>query len=329
MRRILYCFISLFIVHSLEAVHYHYGYIVKPNARGKDGKEAYACQDAIGITAFPVDDGEFERDHVAIVLADGHGKDGGLIAREAVDYYLYLLQRTLDLETQHPQFEKLLNLTSLQHKDNLIYGTQVHKMILGRVSEYLDSFYAPIYVTDQVQASLTGQILHSGTTLTGYVLDDEKAYLFNVGDSRTIIIRDKKLFLETKDHKPSDSLEAARITKAGHTVINGRAVSNDKTVSYGLSRSFGDLAARNIGLLSCEPDDYTITVKEGDYFITASDGLWDVLSSQDVIAIINHSMISSKGYGHTCKSIAVALANKASALGSVDDISVIVTYVSK
>ena len=51
----------------------------------------------------------------------------------------------------------------------------------------------------------------------------------NIGDSRLLVVsRCGKVLLATKDHKPNDSVEKARIEKAGHIVEECSVLSEGK-----------------------------------------------------------------------------------------------------
>ena len=53
-----------------------------------------------------------------------------------------------------------------------------------------------------------------------------------------------------------------------------------------MTRTLGDLQAKSIGLIS-EPEIQNIELKPGDRFIViASDGVWDVMSSAEVVGFI-------------------------------------------
>jgi serine/threonine protein phosphatase PrpC len=86
-----------------------------------------------------------------------------------------------------------------------------------------------------------------------------------------------------------------------------------------LSRALGDYSLKPYGL-SATPSMYKYNVSEKDmYVVIASDGVWDVVSEEEVSKTCND--VNRKG---NCKVIAKDIVDMAVAKGSSDNISVIV-----
>ena len=62
--------------------------------------------------------------------------------------------------------------------------------------------------------------MRAGSCLVAMVMIDDDCYVVNLGDSWALLSADKgnKVFMLTKDHKPSDFDEIKRIEKAGGDV---------------------------------------------------------------------------------------------------------------
>lgn len=140
----------------------------------------------------------------------------------------------------------------------------------------------------QVEYELKKQNEKSGTTAVTAVIEKGHLYCGWVGDSRAILIRDKKVILATKDHKPNIPLEKQRIENCGGTVTNPwRNDSSYRAWPLGLamSRSLGDIREKakleNKGIIP-EAEIVEDILQEGDLLILASDGLWDKLSNEEV-----------------------------------------------
>lgn len=107
----------------------------------------------------------------------------------------------------------------------------------------------------------------------------------NAGDSRCIASVNGQAEALSTDHKPSDPLERERIEKAGGFVEFNRVNGN-----LALSRAVGDFAFKSNQ--SLKPEDqivsgfpevqYRIVDKDWEFILLACDGIWDVLTNQEV-----------------------------------------------
>lgn len=151
------------------------------------------------------------------------------------------------------------------------------------------------------------------------VKDDGKKqkmlFCANAGDSRIVHERNGLVTRMTKDHKPSDRKEKARIEALGGEVVKRRTVY--RVEGLAVSRSFGDMRARPY--ITSTPHYKKKQLKKGDKIILASDGIWDVISDFKAFDIIKK--------GKTAKEMAKILQKEAKRLGSRDNISVIVILV--
>jgi serine/threonine protein phosphatase PrpC len=97
----------------------------------------------------------------------------------------------------------------------------------------------------------------------------------------------------TKAHRPSDKEELKRITAAGGRVeapddprLDARVYAMDQPApGLAMSRSWGDLWGHRLGV-SSEPDIKTVSAKGFEFFCVGSDGVWDMLSDDEVATII-------------------------------------------
>lgn len=151
--------------------------------------------------------------------------------------------------------------------------------------------------------SLSGtgiDVRQSGTTAVAVVRKGEDLYIANVGDSRCVLAREDhsgvKAMPLSKDHKPDAASERDRIAKAGgfveptlvgnsfqgpHRVWRRRQVDG----GLAISRSIGDTALESAGVVP-QPDVLKVPVTPHDKFLVmASDGVWDQLSNEQVVAI--------------------------------------------
>ena len=122
----------------------------------------------------------------------------------------------------------------------------------------------------------------------------------------------------TLDHKPDFFYEKTRINKLGGVVTN-----NDCPRIQGLatSRSFGDLDTKPY--VSHIPDIFDYELNNIKYIVLACDGLWDVLSNQDVVNFINEELFINNDKK---ENISKKLADYAIKKGSTDNISIVIIY---
>ncbi|XP_015428566.1 PREDICTED: probable protein phosphatase CG10417 [Dufourea novaeangliae] len=131
----------------------------------------------------------------------------------------------------------------------------------------------------------------SGCTAVVAILKGNELYVANAGDSRCVLCRDGQAIELSLDHKPEDEPEMERIVKAGGKVTADGRVNG----GLNLSRALGDHAYKqNVDLppqeqmISALPDVRHITIEpeKDDFMVLACDGIWNFMSSQDVIQFI-------------------------------------------
>uniref|UniRef100_A0A3Q3LQG9 protein-serine/threonine phosphatase n=1 Tax=Labrus bergylta TaxID=56723 RepID=A0A3Q3LQG9_9LABR len=109
----------------------------------------------------------------------------------------------------------------------------------------------------------------SGTTAVVALIRGKQLIVANAGDSRCVVSERGKAVDMSYDHKPEDEVELARIKNAGGKVTMDGRVNG----GLNLSRAIGDhFYKRN---------------KDHDFMVIACDGIWNVLSSQEVVDFIS------------------------------------------
>ncbi|XP_046827167.1 probable protein phosphatase CG10417 isoform X3 [Vespa velutina] len=131
----------------------------------------------------------------------------------------------------------------------------------------------------------------SGCTAVVAILKENELYVANAGDSRCVLCRDGQALELSLDHKPEDEPEMKRIRKAGGKVTFDGRVNG----GLNLSRALGDHAYKQNTVLppqeqmiSALPDVRHITIEpeRDEFMILACDGIWNFMSSQDVVQFI-------------------------------------------
>jgi serine/threonine protein phosphatase PrpC len=110
-----------------------------------------------------------------------------------------------------------------------------------------------------------------GCTLTGFMIIEDRAYIFNVGDSRTYILRDDKIYQLTKDHSLVGQL------------VEGGLIEPDDVYSHPqrsqIYRSIGDK-------LNVQIDLFKQQIHPGDILLSCSDGLWEMVRDPQIAEIL-------------------------------------------
>uniref|UniRef100_A0A0C9RAM4 protein-serine/threonine phosphatase n=1 Tax=Fopius arisanus TaxID=64838 RepID=A0A0C9RAM4_9HYME len=138
----------------------------------------------------------------------------------------------------------------------------------------------------------------SGCTAVVAILQGNELFVANAGDSRCVLCRDGEAVELSLDHKPEDQPEMARIVKAGGKVTSDGRVNG----GLNLSRALGDHAYKQNSTLSPQeqmisplPDIKRITIdpKRDEFMVLACDGIWNFMSSGDVVKFVRERLKKS------------------------------------
>ncbi|KAF9568788.1 PP2C-domain-containing protein [Agrocybe pediades] len=215
-------------------------------------------------------DGPREDTNTFFAVYDGHG--GSAVARFAG-------------QNVH---KRLVTEESYKEKD---YGTALKKAFLGTDEDLLAN---PAHTRDP-----------SGcTAVAALVTNDNKIYVANAGDSRTVVGIKGEVKPLSFDHKPTSEVEKARISGAGGYIEYGRVNGN-----LALTRALGDFEFKKnykLGpeaqVITADPDITCHEITEDDEFLVlACDGIWDCLSSQQVVDFVRYHVSLGKELTEICE----------------------------
>ncbi|XP_052469703.1 protein phosphatase 1G [Carassius gibelio] len=147
----------------------------------------------------------------------------------------------------------------------------------------------------------------SGTTAVVALIRGKQLIVANAGDSRCVVSEKGKAVDMSYDHKPEDELELSRIKNAGGKVTMDGRVNG----GLNLSRAIGDhFYKRNKALppeeqmISALPDVKVLTLNEDHQFmVIACDGIWNVMSSQEVVDFVNERLKTEAGQNRPLSAI--------------------------
>jgi len=213
---------------------------------------------------------------VLAMVCDGHGgdEDGHLCADYCIDNFPSLLQRFLNAKDRRTGLYKYdaktaLYCASLQMNDDWEKHAYSHTPTLEAGTTFL--------VT----------LLHIGSGVM---------WTANIGDSRAIWIRKKKVLYHTDDHKPTHKQERERLMRKSQEnvarnkqpiFITEKRGDTPRLQGYlAMSRSIGDLVPGLEDAIIREPDIFQIAVKDELILVMASDGVWDCWRHNSPVAAL-------------------------------------------
>ena len=217
------------------------------------------------------------KDYIYLSVCDGHGVEGHFVSefiKEVLPYYMSenLIKRDILSETDKELIHQIITETFLLVNNMLVSNENINS-------------------------------LFSGSTCVSVIYTPQRLIVPNIGDSRAVLGRfDKttgkyKAIELSRDHKPTEKDEAKRIyendgriqpfTEDGEFVGPQRVwIKEEEVPGLAMTRSFGDRVAASVGVIS-EPEIKEFDFDENDkYMIIASDGIWEFISSQECIDII-------------------------------------------
>jgi protein phosphatase 1L len=198
----------------------------------------------------------------------------------------------------------------------------LHKLIGKRLTEnkVMEEVEQAIYASFSAADKQVDQFQKQGSTAIVALLLDDTLWIANTGDSRAVIFKkegDSRKIWFTRDHKPDDSDERARIEAEGGTIFfyNGAW----RVGRLSLSRAIGDYP-KEPGL-SAIPDVEAFALNAFyQFMILASDGIWDVISNEEAVRQVQNVF----RVGGNAQKAAEALVKKALEKRSRDDLTAMV-----
>ncbi|VFQ86503.1 unnamed protein product [Cuscuta campestris] len=146
----------------------------------------------------------------------------------------------------------------------------------------------------------------SGSTACAAIIRGNHLVVANAGDSRCVISRKGQAYNLSRDHKPELEVERERILKAGGFIHHGRV-----NGSLNLARAIGDMEFKQNKFLPAErqiitanPDINTVELcEDDDFMVLACDGVWDCMSSQQLVDFIHEQLHSESKLSAVCERV--------------------------
>ncbi|KAL5976188.1 hypothetical protein ACLOJK_020518 [Asimina triloba] len=247
-------------------------------------------------------------DTVFYGVFDGHGPQGHLVARKVRDMLPLELSSFLKSAEVGGGGIAGIHLKKVAVGDEEPLESSKNKPSADATIDWWEDAFLKSYIaTDkELRHHPSLDCFCSGSTAVTLVKQGSNIFLANIGDSRAIMgSRNVNGSVDavqlTVDLKPDLPGEAQRIKQCKGRVF---ALQDDPEVQrvwlpfedtpgLAMSRAFGDFCLKDYGVISV-PEFTHRTLTENDLFIVlASDGVWDVLSNEEVVEIVSSTPIRS------------------------------------
>ncbi|GAC1401470.1 MAG: hypothetical protein NVSMB49_16030 [Ktedonobacteraceae bacterium] len=143
-----------------------------------------------------------------------------------------------------------------------------------------------------------------GSTITGFMIVGDAAFIINVGDSRTYMLREDTLYQLTNDHSLVAQLLAGGLIEPDDVYTHPQRSQ--------IFRSLGDK-------MNVQVDDFKQQVLPGDILISCSDGLWEMVHNPQITDILRNAPDP--------QTACAQLIETANANGGEDNVSAVVVFV--
>lgn len=257
-------------------------------------------------------------DTVLCGVFDGHGPFGHMVARRVRDSLPLKLNSQWEVnlgadELRQNSISTTGRLTSegtasIYLEDELRASNDLEEEKLPEVFTTLkESFLQAFKVMDK-ELKLNPKIdcFCSGTTAVTLVKQGQDIVIGNVGDSRAVLgTRDHNDCLValqlTVDLKPNLPKEAERIRRYRGRVFALKDepevarvwLPNYDSPGLAMARAFGDFCLKDFGLISVPEFSYRRITEKDEFIVLATDGIWDVLSNNEVVNIVASTPVRS------------------------------------
>lgn len=243
-----------------------------------------------------------QEDMVFCGVFDGHGPDGHRVARNVRDI---LPQKLAASWRSQEQAAKDIAFSSDDSENESCNQRERNHCgdVIGDPSQIMawkESFVAAYKVTDrELLINEDVDCVFSGSTAVTLVKQGNDLIVGNVGDSRAVLGTraddDTLLALPlTIDLKPDEPREAERIRRHKGRVF---ALHNEPLVQrvwlphrnvpgLAMARALGDYCVKNYGVISEPEVTYRRLTKKDEFVVLATDGVWDVLTNEQVVEIV-------------------------------------------
>ncbi|GKU96524.1 hypothetical protein SLEP1_g9753 [Rubroshorea leprosula] len=277
-----------------------------PNRIFTNGKSRSACvftqqgRKGINQDAMIVWEDFMSEDVTFCGVFDGHGPHGHLVARKVRDALpLKLLSFLHSCQSRENGSGGACFKGNLKKSGEDSEKDSAAEDKLG--SLWRESFLRAYKAMDkELRSHPSLDCFCSGSTAVTIVKQGSNLFMGNIGDSRAIMgskdSNDSMVAIQlTVDLKPDLPREAERIKKCKGRVF---ALQDEPEVprvwlpfddapGLAMARAFGDFCLKEYGVISIPEFSHRILTERDQFIVLASDGVWDVLSNEEVVEIVS------------------------------------------
>lgn len=263
---------------------------------------------------------------------DGHGgRSASLFASE----HLLNVIRNMMVSVESPvdeesAFKRAFTTTDLLYMKPLQDEMQAYREKFPHADPEVMRGHFNLHLSEEAERG-------AGTTACVVFVASHALYVGNAGDSRAVLCRDGKALSLSEDHKPDLDNEKRRIENAEGMVFRNRVNGILAT-----SRALGDAAFKEQLFLqppgafpvercavTSDPEvmSYPILRGRDAFFVIATDGVWDVMSNQEVVDFVIQKRNEGVHPTKICEQLLDACITEEPAQGlGTDNMSVVIVF---
>lgn len=278
-----------------------------PNRIFSNGKSRTSCiftqqgRKGINQDAMIVWEDFMSEDVTFVGVFDGHGPHGHLVARKVRDALpLKLLSSLHSFQSRQNGSGKTSFNGNLKRPD----GGDFEKD--GSTEDKVDSLWRDAFLKSykamdkELRSHPNLDCFCSGSTAITILKQGSNLFMGYIGDSRAILgskdSSDSMVAIQlTVDLKPDLPKEAERIKRCKGRVF---ALQDEPEVprvwlpfddapGLAMARAFGDFCLKEYGVISIPEFSHRVLTERDQFIVLASDGVWDVLSNEEVVDIVS------------------------------------------
>ncbi|KAK4793468.1 hypothetical protein SAY86_023903 [Trapa natans] len=233
---------------------------------------------------------------------DGHGPYGHLVSRKVRDALPVKLQTVLNSinSNQTEPGVGCFTTISKRKRDSVDEPNEEASTVEKLNSLWRDAFLKSYKAMDkELKSHPKLDCFCSGSTAVTIVKQGSDLFMGYIGDSRAVMgsknIDDSMVAIQLSvDMKPDLPREAERINRCKGRVF---ALEDEPEVprvwlpfddapGLAMARAFGDFCLKEYGVISIPEFSHRALTDRDQFIVLASDGVWDVLSNEEVVEIV-------------------------------------------